>query len=225
MNKSFVTNLIAALIAVSGYFSPIYNEIILSVGLFALSGGVTNWVAIHMLFEKVPFLYGSGVVPNRFEEFKAGIKYLIIQEFFNKEHIEKFFSENKEILSADVISDKIDFDKVFEGLVEAIEGSSLGGMLALVGGKEALQPLKEPVIEKLKDIIADLAANSGAESGGDLTSVLIDKVEHIIDNRLEDLTPEMVKRIVQDMIKTHLGWLVVWGGVFGGLIGLLVSFL
>ena len=40
---------------------------------FALSGGITNWIAIHMLFEKIPF-YGSGVIPKRFEEFKTGIK-------------------------------------------------------------------------------------------------------------------------------------------------------
>ena len=42
-------------------------------GLFALSGGLTNWLAIHMLFERIPFLYGSGVIPERFEDFKQGI--------------------------------------------------------------------------------------------------------------------------------------------------------
>ena len=52
-------------------------------GLFALSGGLTNWLAIHMLFEKVPLLYGSGVIPNRFEDFKNGIKNLIMNEFFS----------------------------------------------------------------------------------------------------------------------------------------------
>ena len=45
-----------------------------------------------MLFEKVPLLCGSGVIPNRFEDFKAGIKTLIISEFFTREHIERFFA-------------------------------------------------------------------------------------------------------------------------------------
>ena len=66
----------------------------------ALSGGVTNWLAVHMLFEKVPLLYGSGVIPHRFEEFKAGIKQLIVQEFFTREHIERLFS-HRGVTSAD----------------------------------------------------------------------------------------------------------------------------
>ncbi|MFT7099096.1 MAG: hypothetical protein ACJAS6_000967, partial [Rickettsiales bacterium] len=108
MNKSLTTNLVALLLALCGYFSPIHNEAIFMVGIFALSGSLTNMIAIHMLFEKVPLLYGSGVILNRFEDFKTGIKNLIIDEFFNKEHIEKFFKENGGILSAQSIEDKID---------------------------------------------------------------------------------------------------------------------
>lgn len=32
----------------------------LSAGLFGFIGGFTNWLAIAMVFTKVPFLYGSG---------------------------------------------------------------------------------------------------------------------------------------------------------------------
>jgi uncharacterized membrane protein YheB (UPF0754 family) len=221
MNKSVVTNVIALLITIGSYFSPVYSEILLMTGLFALSGGLTNWLAIHMLFEKVPLLYGSGVIPNRFEEFKTGIKQLVIQEFFTREHIERFFKQNGET-SATTISNKIDFNRVFEGLTEAIEESPMGAMLGMLGGKEALQPLKEPVTEKLKGIIAELASEKH-ESGEDFTSSLIKQVEEIIDSRLQELTPEKVKEIVQNIIRKHLGWLVVWGGVFGGIIGLGVS--
>lgn len=220
-----MTNLIALAIAVGGYFSSIYRDIILMTGLFALSGGITNWLAVHMLFEKVPLLYGSGVIPNRFEEFKAGIKQLVIQEFFSREHIERFFKQNSDN-SFVTISDKIDFDRVFEGLTEAIEESPMGAMLGMLGGKEALQPLKEPVTEKLKGVISELASNhpeSDGDDSDDFLSVLIEQVEQIIDNRLKELTPEKVKKIIQDMIRKHLGWLVIWGAVFGGIIGLGVS--
>jgi Uncharacterized protein conserved in bacteria len=81
MNKSLTTNLLAALTVVAGFLSPVQSELILSVGLFALSGAITNWLAVHMLFEKVPFLYGSGVIPSRFEEFKGGIRRLIMSQF------------------------------------------------------------------------------------------------------------------------------------------------
>lgn len=225
MNKSFLTNLIAAVVTVVGYVLPEnhYGELVMMVGVFALSGAVTNWLAIHMLFEKVPFLYGSGVIPNRFEDFKAGIKQLIVQEFFSREHIERFFMEQTQGMSGN-IADKVDFDRVFDGLRDAIEESSLGGMLSMVGGKKVLEPLREPVTQKLQGIVTELAEEQVKDKGeADYTSVLIAKIEEIIDRRLDELTPQNVKEIVQDMIRQHLGWLVVWGGVFGGLIGLLVG--
>ncbi|MGY8761896.1 MAG: DUF445 domain-containing protein, partial [Nitrospinaceae bacterium] len=80
LNKSFLTNLIAILIIITSYLCPIEPDLIKSVGFFALSGAVTNWLAIHMLFEKVPFLYGSGVIPNRFDEFKLAIKDLMMKQ-------------------------------------------------------------------------------------------------------------------------------------------------
>ena len=43
----------------------------MSFGLFGLAGGVTNWVAVYMLFEKVPYLYGSGVIPVRYVEIRS----------------------------------------------------------------------------------------------------------------------------------------------------------
>lgn len=223
MNKSVLTNVIAALLCIGGFFSPHHGDLIFMVGIFALSGGVTNWLAIHMLFEKIPFLYGSGVIPNRFEDFKAGIKTLIVEEFFTHEHIERFFQQNGGDAAGSIV-EKVDFDRVFSGLTDAIEDSSLGGMLSMVGGKKALEPLREPVTLKLKGIIADLAEEGMSdETSSTVTSVLIEKIETIIDNRLDELTPENVKTIVQNMIRKHLGWLVVWGGVFGGLIGLAVG--
>lgn len=223
MNKSRATNLVALLITIGGYYSPVHSDLIFMTGIFALSGSITNWLAIHMLFEKIPFLYGSGVIPNRFEDFKAAIKTLIVEQFFTREHIEKFFQENGNT-TAETITNKIDYDHVFAGLVEAISNSSLGGMLAMVGGTKALEPLREPVNAKLKAIVSELASKELSEGDDNhFADELIDKISTIIDARLEELTPENVKKIVQDMIHQHLGWLVVWGGVFGGLIGLIVS--
>jgi hypothetical protein len=85
MNKSLITNIISILFIGIGIF--INNNIVLMTGLFALSGALTNWLAIYMLFEKVPFLYGSGVVENRFEEFKISIKELMLEQFFTKDSI------------------------------------------------------------------------------------------------------------------------------------------
>ena len=190
------------------------------VGVFALSGSVTNWLAIHMLFEKIPFLYGSGVVLERFEDIKLGIKNLILQELFSVDQIEKFIFDNKEKAPGGII-EKIDFDKVFVGLVESIESSQLGGMLAMIGGRKALEPLKEPFVKKLKVIIEDFIKENAGNNNS--TDELFLKIENILDARLADLSPNDIKTIIQKMIREHLGWLVVWGGFFGGLLGLIFS--
>ena len=55
MNKSLITNLISLVLLAVGYTTQ--NQFALYAGLFAFSGAITNWLAIHMLFEKVPGLY------------------------------------------------------------------------------------------------------------------------------------------------------------------------
>ena len=215
-NKSLTTNIAALAIIAVSYLSPKYNEIIYLIGLFALSGGITNWLAIHMLFEKVPFFYGSGVIPSRFEEFKLGIKHLVMTEFFTPQNIDVFVEQQSDIFLAD-LNKMIDFDRVFDGLVEAIESSSMGSLLAMLGGKKALLPLKEPITLKLQEIIWEMKESKTVDKK--LTSSLLTQVEQIIDQRLDELTPVHVKNIIQEMIRKHLGWLVVWGGVVGGIIG------
>ena len=219
VSKSLTTNLIALAIIGASFLSPKYSEIMYLTGLFALSGGITNWLAIHMLFEKVPFFYGSGVVPTRFEEFKLGIKRLVMNEFFTPQNIDIFMKQQVEVFSRD-INKLIDFDRVFDGLVDAIEGSSMGSMFAMVGGRKALQTLRQPITLKLQDIIKEIQdAEANKSDEKNRTSSLLNQVEQIIDQRLDELTPEQVKNIIQDMIRKHLGWLVVWGGAVGGLIG------
>ncbi len=220
MNKSLITNLVSIFIIVIGFLYRDDFSFILLVGVFALSGSVTNWLAIHMLFEKIPFLYGSGVILDRFEDIKLGIKNLILQELFSIDQIEKFIFDNKEKASGGIV-EKIDFDKVFVGLVESIESSQLGGMLAMIGGRKALEPLKEPFVKKLKVIIEDFIKENAGNNNS--TDELFLKIENILDARLADLSPNDIKTIIQKMIREHLGWLVVWGGFFGGLLGLIFS--
>jgi uncharacterized membrane protein YheB (UPF0754 family) len=215
----------------AGYY--IDQPILFTVGLFALSGAITNWLAVHMLFEKVPGLYGSGVIPARFEDFKAGIRQLMMEQFFTKENIDRFLSNSSgKAASIDLspVIEKVDLSPAFDSLVDVIENSSFGGMLAMVGGSEALQPLKEPFIEKMKVTVKDITQSEEFNTllrdeleQPDMIESMQEKVSDIIEKRLSELTPQLVKEIIQTMIKEHLGWLVIWGGVFGGLIGLVAA--
>lgn len=233
MNKSLITNILSTLILVAGLL--LKENILTMVGLFALSGALTNWLAVFMLFEKVPFLYGSGVVPAHFEEFKKGIHDLMMKQFFTAENVDRFlnlsaFSPAQ--LNLVPVIEKVDLNPTYDGLVKVIMESSFGAMLGMLGGEEALVPLREPFIKHMKKSIAELTEDEKfiellkeQIEQPDMLNGILAKIELIIEQRLNELTPQLVKEIIQAMIKKHLGWLVVWGGVFGGLIGLITAFI
>ncbi|GLS91207.1 hypothetical protein GCM10007916_22760 [Psychromonas marina] len=232
MNKSLITNIISALILAAGLL--LKEDMLTMVGLFALSGALTNWLAVFMLFEKVPFLYGSGVVPAHFEEFKKGIRSLMMEQFFTLENVDRFLtagSLSPAQLNLTPVIEKVDLNPTYDGLIKVIMESSFGGMLGMFGGEEALTPLREPFIKHMKSSISDLTKDEKfiellkeeIEQPDMMNDILI-KIEQIIEQRLNELTPLLVKEIIQAMIKKHLGWLVVWGGIFGGLIGLITTF-
>ena len=232
MNKSLITNLISIALIIFGYLSPIYSDQIKTMGLYSFSGAITNWLAIHMLFEKIPFLYGSGIITEQFEEFKLGIKSLIMNQFFTQENFEKFMDSNSGSLikiEEEAIFKSIDFDKIFDKLKMAIIESPFGAMLGMFGGEEALEPLKPQFEGKFKEIIKDLIEDDNfiknLTQSSEEDNLLLSNVKDIVDQRLDELTPNMVKDIIQEMIREHLGWLVVWGGVFGAIIGMVTTFI
>jgi len=230
LNKSIITNGLALALVLLGF--TLDNDIIKTVGLFAISGALTNWIAVHMLFEKVPGFYGSGVIPERFEDFKSGIRTLVMEQFFSKDNIQRFLTDNKQPIHVDFapIIKKVDLAPTFDSLVEVIKDSSFGQMLGMFGGVEALEPMRQPFVDKMGAALADITQDPKFTlllqeelTQPDVQQDLHVKINTIVEQRLDELTPKMVKDIIQNMIKEHLGWLVVWGGVFGGLIGLLAA--
>ena len=223
MNKTLTTNSVAAVILLSSFIESPYQNILFNIGVFALSGSLTNNLAVYMLFEKIPLIYGSGVVQNNFNQFKVAIKGLVLEEFFNRDNILNLAS-NMKTHNADDISHFIDPNKIFDEFVEAIESSPLSGMLTMVGGSRALEPLRTPIAEKFSKLVLEVEQNIKEKS---LDMIRDDNffldIESLIDSRLEQLTPKYVKEIISKMIYQHLGWLVVWGGIVGGIVGLVVS--
>jgi len=232
MNKTTATNIVTIIVTIIGVL--IDNKLLMIGGLFAFSGAITNHLAIHMLFHKVPFLYGSGVVEARFEEFKVSIHKLIMEQFFTKENLDKFlkneFSDKNKHFDFSALIESTDFSIAFESLKSAVMESNFGGMLGMFGGAKMLEPLKNPFEEKMKKAINEIVHTESFQQTlfktlekSDISEDIESKINIVIIERLNELNPKMVKDIVENMMKEHLGWLVVWGGVFGGLIGVVSS--
>jgi uncharacterized membrane protein YheB (UPF0754 family) len=229
MNKSDITNIITVLVMAYGYSNG--DNTIFMIGLFALSGALTNTLAIYMLFEKVPYLYGSGIIENKFDSFKSSIHNLLMNQFFTKENLKSFFQEEmssaKKNVDFEKILNKTDFTPAYDSLKSAVMESSFGSMLGMFGGEAALEPLKDPFTKKLQASIIDISKTDSFQEilleslkSDNLSDDIHGKLSSIVNKRLDELTPVMVKEMIQKIIKEHLGWLVIWGAVFGGLIGL-----
>ncbi|MBL0708195.1 MAG: DUF445 domain-containing protein [Sulfurimonas sp.] len=232
LNKSFVTHFIAVILTALSFIIPDkQSSLLLYAGLFALSGAFTNQLAIYMLFEKVPFLYGSGVIPAKFESLKKSIKNLMMSEFFTAKQLEDFLKNEEQKINLEPIIEETDFSPAFDALSKTVMESSFGSALGMFGGESALEGLREPFSLKMKTAVIEIVNsekfNKTLQSNmqsSELSSDMLASIENIIDARLNKLTPQLVKEMVQKLIKEHLDWLVVWGGVFGGAIGLAGSF-
>jgi len=233
LNKSKVTDLISIiLIGVAYLVEAPYHTMMLFTGLFALSGAVTNQLAIHMLFERVPLLYGSGVIEKNFEKFKTSIKSMIMEQFFTPEKLNQFFQSEEQKIDLAPLVESADFTPAFEALKQSVMESKFGSMMQMFGGEEALDPLRDSFSRKLKGAVSSIVASDTFKTQLDhhlmhssLSTDMVESIDTLVTKRLDELSPKMVKALVQNLIHEHLGWLVVWGGVFGGLIGLVSSLL
>ncbi|MDD5053538.1 MAG: DUF445 domain-containing protein [Sulfuricurvum sp.] len=231
MDKGWMTNFVSlGLVGISYTVEGSAGSALRSAGLFALSGAVTNQLAIHMLFEKVPFLYGSGIILDRFESIREALKVLIMEQFFTPEKIESFVKTQERSLDLTPIIEETDFNPAYEALVKSVMESPMGGMIGMFGGEAIIAKLKDPFLEKIKLSTIEIAQSESFmnalnthlhQGSGDLSG----NIESIVESRLAELTPMMIKEMIHTLIKEHLGWLVVWGGVFGGLIGLFGVFI
>jgi len=227
MDKAKLTDIFSlVLIAVSYVVPQPYKDLLKSAGLFAISGAITNQLAIHMLFERVPFLYGSGIIEKNFDKFKNSIRNMIKEQFFTPDKIESFLQQEKEFDLAPLVESS-DFSPAFDALKQSIMESKFGSMIQMIGGEEALEPLRATFSRKLKSSVVSIVSSDMFKAQlnhhlkhSSLSDNITDYIDAIVAKRLDEMTPKMVKNIVQNLIREHMGWLVVWGGVFGGLIGI-----
>jgi hypothetical protein len=218
MNKSLITNLLALLAMAIGWFAAL--PWLWTMGLFAFSGAVTNWLAVHMLFEKVPLLYGSGVIPARFEALKTALHQLVMTQFFSAENMQRLAKaandnsnrSNAMKLHLQPVIETIDLNPAFTALLDTVQKSSLGGMLAMFGGAQMLLPLQQPFVDNLRASLIEMAQSDEVQqqlqqqlASSDNLLQFQPKIAALVQARLDELTPQLVKELIQQLIQEHLG--------------------
>ena len=228
-HKGNVSNLISFCLLVVGLAASsqmAWSSWVLAAGLFGFAGGITNWLAVKMLFDRVPLLYGSGVIPNRFREIRKTVRDLILRHFFDVEYLERFFSGRIDALSDDPgLEEKVaellnsdEVDEIIERKLEELQATPAGAMLKMVG-TAMVKPMVKQFVSSLGSELAPRLAAEMAKSSLDVES-LRQQVDQLLTAKLEELTPAVVRQMMEEVMREHLGWLIVWGNVFGGSIGL-----
>lgn len=55
-----------------------------------------------MLFDRIPFLYGSGVIPRQFVAIRETVKNTIMKTFFDSEYLETYINDRAKGLLGDL---------------------------------------------------------------------------------------------------------------------------
>ena len=200
---------------------------VLAAGLFGFAGGITNWLAVKMLFDRVPLLYGSGVIPNRFREIRATIKDLIMEHFFDEEYLRRFFSEQMGNLGSSggdlaaqftAFAESEEARTAIDREIDKLKDGPFGMMIRMAGN----DILRTMIVQFITGLLDSIGPRLQEKIGGSIDiPALRTQVDELLRTKLEELTPETVKQMMEDVMREHLGWLIVWGNVFGGAIGLL----
>jgi len=235
-NKGNNSNLFTFLIMITGILlraflghENVFAKYILAFGIFGFAGGITNWLAIKMLFDKIPLLYGSGVIPQQFKEIRQTIKDVILDTFFDPKFLDKYVSQKagqftsslnleekiKQMLESPIVDQIID-----EKLIEL--GTRPEGMFLTMMGitPASLKPMIKPFVLGMGADIGPLLLNNFDISKIFNISKLRGEIDSLMTTKLQELTPEIVKKLMEQVIRTHLGWLIVWGNIFGSFIGI-----
>jgi len=212
---------------------------VLAVGVFGFAGGITNWLAVKMLFDKIPGLYGSGVIPMQYQSIRQTMKNEIMYTFFDEDYLKGYVGQRApELLKRLNISEQVmnvintaEFDSEMAAKLEELSATPQGSLLAkvkpFIGGSFArLVPMTKPFVLYLAAEIAQeltTTDNKGDSNSFELISVDVvrTEIDTLMTERLATLTPQVVKELLENVIRDHLGWLVVWGNVFGSVIGII----
>lgn len=250
-NKGSISNFITFIVMIIGFIlyytskgadlqqpASVASTYILSIGLFGFAGGLTNWLAIKMLFDRIPFLAGSGVIPRQFKSIRSSVKNTIMEAFFDPEYLETYATDRAKDLIARtdipaMILETLNKPTVHATLVLKLKqlskqknasGRFLKMAKSLVpGGIDNMVKTTKPIVAKMAGDIVPTLLNSFDLKEFVEIETLQQEIDSLMTEKLELLTPDMVKELLERVVREHLGWLVVWGNVFGGLIGLITN--
>lgn len=193
--------------------NQIIIKLFLIVGIGAMIGWITNYIAIKMLFrpyKEMNFLFFKiqGLIPKRRSEIAVSIADTVQKELISLKDITNS-------LSADELEEKMGavIDKILEEKLES-EITKKFPMLAMF--------LSDEIINKIKSMIKTSILENKETIINMFTSYLEEKVDFkkIIIENVEAFSLEKLEEITYSLAKKELKHIEVIGAILGGIIGI-----
>lgn len=192
--------------------NQIIIKLFLIVGIGAMIGWITNYIAIKMLFrpyKEMNFLFFKiqGLIPKRRSEIAVSIADTVQKELISLKDITNS-------LNADELEEKMGavLDKILEEKLES-EITKKFPMLAMF--------LSDEIINKIKSMIKTSILENKETIINMFTSYLEEKVDFkkIIIENVEAFSLEKLEEITYSLAKKELKHIEVIGAILGGIIG------
>lgn len=193
--------------------NQIIIKLFLIVGIGAMIGWITNYIAIKMLFrpyKEINFLFFNiqGLIPKRRSEIAVSIADTVQKELISLKDITNS-------LNADELEEKMGavIDKILEEKLES-EITKKFPMLAMF--------LSDEIINKIKSMIKTSILENKETIINMFTSYLEEKVDFkkIIIENVEAFSLEKLEEITYSLAKKELKHIEVIGAILGGIIGI-----
>lgn len=193
--------------------NQIIIKLFLIVGIGAMIGWITNYIAIKMLFrpyKEMNFLFFKiqGLIPKRRSEIAVSIADTVQKELISLKDITNS-------LNADELEEKMGtvIDKILEEKLES-EITKKFPMLAMF--------LSDEIINKIKSMIKTSVLENKETIINIFTSYLEEKVDFkkIIIENVEAFSLEKLEEITYSLAKKELKHIEVIGAILGGIIGI-----
>lgn len=192
--------------------SQIVIKLCLIVGIGAMIGWVTNYIAIKMLFrpyKEMNFLFFKiqGLIPKRRSEIAVSIADTVQKELISLKDITNSLNPDEiEVRMGEII------DKILEDKLQ-VEITKKFPMLAMF--------LSDEIINKIKDMIKSSVLENKDTIINMFTNYLEEKVDFrkIIVENVEAFSLEKLEEITYSLAKKELKHIEVIGAILGGTIG------
>ena len=180
----------------------------------AITGWVTNYLAIKMLFhprEKVRLIFFSiqGIFPKRKQLLAERLGQIVAQELFSFKDIKDHFTSTDSAVEINKVLDEKLEDFMENKLKTAMP------MLAMFMNSDLKSKIKNTLHEEFQNILPEILSKYTEKLEKDID------IENIVSKKVAAFSSDKLEAILFSIMKKEFKFIEILGGILGFLIGLI----